>query len=118
LGVDLQAKICHNDTMNQEKKIQLPEFLRPYFWDVAFDKIELTKNPQFVLKRVLDRGDTKALLWAISMFDNSSIAKLITTSRDLSTKTANFWADMLNVDKVTVPCLQKPYSRIPFGPSN
>ncbi|HUD44685.1 MAG TPA: hypothetical protein VMR41_04040 [Patescibacteria group bacterium] len=100
------------------KQTQLPESFRPYFWDVEFDKIDMTKNPQFVLKRVLDRGDTRALLWAISKFDKKNIHELITTSRDLSAKTANFWADMLHVDKNKVPCLQKPYSRIPFGPSN
>ncbi|MBI4079491.1 MAG: hypothetical protein HY429_04325 [Candidatus Levybacteria bacterium] len=104
--------------MSKESKTQLPEFLRPYFWDVAFDKIDVTKYPQFVLKRVLDRGDTKAVLWAITLFDNNSIAELITTSRDLSAKTANFWADMLGIDKHKVPCLQKPYSRILFGPSS
>lgn len=104
--------------MKQEKTTQLPEFLRSLFWDVAFETIDLTKHPQFILKRVLDRGDTKALLWAISIFDNDSIVELITTSRDLSAKTANFWADILGIDKTQVPCLQKPYSRTPFGPSS
>ena len=104
--------------MKHKGKTQLPDFLRAYFWDVAFDKIDITKNSQFVLKRVLDRGDTKALLWAISVFDNNIIAQLITTSKDISAKTANFWADMLGIDKSQVPCLQKPYSRIPFGPSS
>lgn len=102
--------------MNQEKKIQLPKFLRPYFWEVQFETIDLTKNPEYVLNRVIDRGDTKALRWVLSIFDQNDIAELIKTSRDLSAKTANFWADILGIDKTQVPCLQKPYSRIPFGP--
>lgn len=102
--------------MNQEKKIQLPKFLRPYFWEVQFETIDLTKNPEYVLNRVIDRGDTKAIRWVLSIFDQNDIAELIKTSRDLSAKTANFWADILGIDKTQVPCLQKPYSRIPFGP--
>lgn len=27
--------------MKQEKKIQLPEYLRSYFWDVAFEDLEI-----------------------------------------------------------------------------
>src|SRR5258708_4254711 len=104
--------------MKQAKSTQLPEHLRSYFWDVVFEEIDMSKNSKFILKRVLDRGDTRVLLWAISLFDKNSIRELITTSRDLSAKTANFWADMLSVDKTTVPCLQKPYSRIPFGLSS
>ena len=103
--------------MKQGKKPQLPEFLRPYFWDVAFEKVNIQQNPKFVLKRIIDRGDTKAFLWAMERFNTQDIQELITSSRDLSRKTANFWALVLNIDPKRVPCLQKPYSRIPFGPS-
>lgn len=104
--------------MKQKKLTQLPEFLRPYFWDVAFEKIDLEKNPQFILKRVLDRGNTKALLWALSIFDTDDVRQLIMITRDISRKTANFWAEILDIPKDKVPCLQKPYSPIHFGLSS
>ena len=103
--------------MKKKGKASLPEFLRPYFWDVEFEDINIEENPQFVLKRIIDRGNTKALLWALKRFDKHDIRELITSSRDLSKRTANFWAFILNIDPKDVPCLQKPYSRIPFGPS-
>lgn len=100
--------------MNKRKR--LPEFLRPYFWDVEFEDVDIQKNPLFVLKRIIDRGDTKAFMWAMKRFSLDDIRRLITTSRDLSRKTANFWAFILDIDPKLVPCLQKPYSRILFGP--
>jgi len=104
--------------MKKQKGANLPEYLREYFWDVEFEDIDMEKNPQFVLKRIIDRGDTQALLWAMKKFSLDDIRNLITTSRDLSRRTANFWAFILDIDPKLVPCLQKPYSRIPFGPFN
>lgn len=102
--------------MKQESS--LPQFLKPYFWDVDFEKLEREKNQFFILKRVLDRGNTQAVLWALSHFDMTDMRELIMTTRDISVKTANFWAEILDIPKSEVPCLQKPYSRIHFGPSN
>lgn len=97
---------------------RLPSFLKQYFWDVDFKKIEFWHSKTFILKRVLDRGDDKALKWLLQHYTKEDIRKLLLTTRDLSAKTANFWADILNVDHKKVPCLQKPYSRIQFGLSS
>ena len=97
---------------------KLPNFLKQYFWDVDFEKIDPVKSRIFLLKRVLDRGDTKALKWLLKHYTKEDIKKLLTTSRDLSPKTANFWALYLGIDKRKVICLQKPYSRIQFGLSS
>lgn len=97
---------------------KLPEFLKKYFWDVDFNSLNLERDRTFILKRVLDRGDTKAINWLNQHYTKRDIENLITTSRDLSQKTANFWAIFLNIDPKKVPCLQKPYSRIQFGLSS
>jgi hypothetical protein len=100
------------------KTTQIPEFLRSYFWDVNFDLLDFKKSKIFILKRVLDRGDSKALSWMRKNYTNQEIKKLLLTTRDLSPKTANFWALFLGIDKRKVVCLQKPYSRIQFGLSS
>lgn len=101
--------------MKKIKKTPLPEFLRQYFWDVRFEDVDIEKNPRFILKRIIDRGDTKALMWAKERFSVDDIRDLVMTTRDISRKTANFWSLILDIDPKSVPCLQKPYSRIPFG---
>ncbi|KKS32544.1 MAG: hypothetical protein UU93_C0006G0023 [Candidatus Amesbacteria bacterium GW2011_GWA2_42_12] len=97
------------------KTTKLPEFLKPYFWDVEFDSIQLQKSGYFVIKRVLDRGDTKSVLWLRKNFSDREIAEVLSKSKDLSRPTGNFWADILHLDKTQLPCLIKPYSRIHFG---
>ena len=78
----------------------------------------MLEKSHFVIKRIIDRGDTKALKWALNEFKLDEIEEVILTSRDLSRKTAAFWTLILNLDPKKVPCLQKPYSRTPFGLSN
>lgn len=91
-----------------QKRI-LPTFLKQYFWDVDFDQLTLEESGIFILKRVLDRGNDKAIKWLLQNYTREDIRKLLLVSRDLSAKTANFWADYLKVDKRKVVCLQKPY---------
>lgn len=93
------------------RQTRLPEFLRPYFWDVNFDLLDFKKSKTFILKRVLDRGDIKALSWMRQNYTNQEIEKLLLTSRDISPKTANFWALYLNVDIKKVPALENPSLR-------
>lgn len=68
-----------------------------------------------ILKRVLDRGDTKAVQWARKIYGDGKIEKILMQTRDLDVMTANFWADVLGVDRSGIPCLNKPYSPIHFG---
>lgn len=99
-------------------KTDLPDSFKSYFWDVNFDSLNLKENKSFILKRLLDRGDTQALTWVLQNYDREDIGELLLSSRDISQKTANFWADFLKLDRQKVPCLKKPYSRIPFGLSS
>ena len=100
------------------KSKKLPSFFKPYFWDVDFSSLDLSKNTDFIIKRTLDRGNTKSLKWVIDYYSKEQIKKTILTSRDLSQKTANFWADIYDLDRAKILCLQKPYSPIPFGLSS
>lgn len=96
-------------------KHPLPDFLRPYFWDVSFEKLEKEKDAFFVIKRVLDRGKTRDIRWIINTYGIDAIKQVILKTRDLARPTGNFWADILGLNKNKVPCLQKPYSPIHFG---
>lgn len=100
------------------KTTKLPAFLKKYFWDVDFNLLDFEKSRTFILKRILDRGDDKTLKWLFKYYTKADIKQLLLTTRDLSAKTANFWAIYLNIDPKNVPCLQKPYSRIQFGLSS
>ena len=104
--------------MKEDKKQQLPEFLRSYFWDVKFEEIEIEKNAFFIIKRVLDRGNLTDIRWLLKIYGKDEIGRVVMSTIDLARPTGNFWADMLGIDKTRVPCLQKPYFPIHFGLSS
>ncbi len=97
------------------KKTRLPDFLRPYFWDVKFEELDLKTSEHFVIKRLLDRGDTKEIQFLLDAYGIDAIKKVVLSTRDLARPTGNFWADITGLDKRKVPCLQKPYFPIHFG---
>ncbi len=97
---------------------KLPAEFKKYFWDVDFADLNLEKDSNFIIKRVLDRGNTISLKWLRSKCSDAKISDVIKQTRDLSSQTANFWSDVFQLDKSQVVCLQKPYSPIPFGLSS
>ena len=97
---------------------KLPEFLRPFFWDVDFGELDRVAASNFILKRIIDRGDARAWKWAQGRYSLEQIKELMIHTRDMSRKSARFWSMILNLDPQTVPCLYKPYSRMPFAVFN
>lgn len=98
--------------MRKKGKVSLPEFLRPYFWDVEFENLDREKHRHLIIKRLLDRGNLKEIEFVIKTYGKSGIREVVLSTRDLARPTGNFWADILDLDKNKIPCLQKPYDPI------
>ena len=90
---------------------KLPEFLKKYFWDVEFEKITLKKNKVYILRRILEYGDEKAVAWMWKNFEKPEIKTVLSKFRGYSKKSANFWALLLDISKERVLCLRKPSLR-------
>ncbi|MBI5358580.1 hypothetical protein HZB69_03090 [Candidatus Amesbacteria bacterium] len=97
---------------------KLPLELKKYFWDVDFEGLSLKNDRLFLIKRILDRGNTNSVKWLRTVCTDTEIMTVLRKTRDLSSQTANFWSDVLQLDKSQVVCLQKPYSPIPYGLSS
>lgn len=91
---------------------KLPKFLKKYFWDVDFSKIDLDRRRIYVLKRLLEYGDEKAISWMWKNFTPSEIKNILYNYRGLSFRSANFWAVILNIKKEKVKCLRRSFRRI------
>lgn len=91
----------------------LPEFLKEYFWDVKFEELDLEKWRVFILKRIMEYGDDKAVDWMWKNFKKSEIKDALCNYRGYSRKSANFWASVLDIPKQEVLCLKKSSSKIP-----
>ena len=88
---------------------KLPRFLKKYFWDVDFKKIDLDNRRVYVLKRILEYGDEKAVHWMWKNFKTPEIKHALTDFRGYSQKSANFWAFILNIKKEDVKCLNRSF---------
>lgn len=85
----------------------LPKFLKNYFWDVNFSTLDSKQYPYFILERILEYGDKKALSWMMQCYPRSILKKVVVSSRSLDHKSARFWALILNIDKNKILCLKK-----------
>lgn len=85
----------------------LPSFLKTYFWDVDFQKLDFEKYPNFVIERILEYGNQRSVSWLSQFFSRDIIKETVINSRTLSPKSANFWALILGLDRKKVLCLKK-----------
>ncbi|MFH1288359.1 MAG: hypothetical protein ABII25_06650 [bacterium] len=92
---------------------KLPLILKKYFWDVSFEKIDLKKSRAYIVKRLLEYGDGKAIKWMWHNFEKTEVKDVLSNSRGFSVKSANFWALILNISKEEVLCLRKRSSKAP-----
>lgn len=88
---------------------KLPKFLKKYFWDVEFGKLDFGNRRAYVLKRILEYGDEKAIGWMREHFRGEEVKNALCNSRGYSLKTANFWALILNIKKEKVKCLNRSF---------
>ncbi len=89
---------------------KLPGFLKEYFWDVDFDKIDPNKSNIYIAEKLLEYGDMRSVKWLLKTYGQNLIKKVIMTRSNVSPKTANFWGDMLNVPKSQIPSLRNCFS--------
>ena len=90
----------------------LPKFLKKYFWDIDFDKLDLKTHYQDILVRILEYGDEKAIDWMKRSFTKDDVAEVLFRLRGISPKSANFWALIFGIDRKRILCLQKHYLEI------
>jgi hypothetical protein len=70
---------------------RLPSPLRPLFWDVDPEGLDLERHRRFVLERILEFGDQEAVAWAWRRYGPEAIKETVEASRRLSPKTRTFW---------------------------
>lgn len=95
--------------MTMKRSFVLPKFLHRYFWDVDVKKIDFTRKSQFVIQRLLELGDLKAVRWALRSFPKKEIVQTIMDRRGFSSKTVNFWSLFYKIPSKKIICLQRHY---------
>jgi len=87
----------------------MPELLKHHFWDIDFSKLNYEKQRKFVIERILEFGDEGAVIWMVKNFSRSQIIGVFIKSRQLTWKSANFWALMFGINRRKVKCLSRSF---------
>lgn len=69
----------------------IPEYTYQLFWDVDKSDIDINKHSNFIIRRVLDYGDTRAINWLRRTYSEQLIRNVINNKRGLLHKTLVFW---------------------------
>ena len=89
--------------------MNLPLFLKKYFWDVDFKTLDVKKHAVYIIERILEYGDEKAVIWLKKNMPIEIIRKTLINCRSLSPQSANLWAILLDIPKQKILCLKKPF---------
>ncbi len=92
--------------------MKLPKYLKKYFWDINFKKLDPDKYQDYIIARLLEHGNIRSLRWMLKNFKEGRIKKVVMEKKGFSPKTANFWALFFNINKSKVKCLNKSYQKI------
>lgn len=85
----------------------LPLFLKRYFWDIDFSSLDKQKYPDFIIARILEYGDERAIAWLFKYFKKPELRKTLSKRRGISPLSANYWGLILNVPENKILCLQR-----------
>lgn len=88
-----------------------PAFLKKYFWDIDFDRLDVSKRSTYVIERILELGDMPSIKWMLKEYPLPTIKGVLIKTSVLSKKTASFWALILDVPISKIRCLQSDFQK-------
>lgn len=69
----------------------LPARVRRLFWDSDPAMIDLHRNQDAVIERVLEFGDLQDVRWVQTRYPGSTVARVLVSSKGLSERSRSFW---------------------------
>ena len=102
----------HNETGFTGSLNRLPEHLRPFFWDVLFDRLSVQQSSHFIINRLMEHGDEAAMRFLLKTFTPTEMIHVLRNSRSLSRRSRAFWKVFFDLEDE--PCTPKRYPT-PYG---
>ena len=72
-------------------------FLEPLFWDVDITILDLKNDQRFIIERILEEGNDKAVTWLLGNYSKDQIADVVQKSHRISQKSRNYWGIKLGL---------------------
>ncbi len=71
------------------------KFRQSLFWDTNPENIDLNKNAQYVIERIMDFGRDDEVRWLWNFYDKVLMKKVVAKSRSLRPETKALWTLLL-----------------------
>lgn len=71
------------------------KFRQALFWDTNPKNIDVNKNAQYIIERILDFGKDSEVRWMWKTYDKSLLKKVVFKSRCLRPRTKTLWTLLL-----------------------
>lgn len=82
----------------------IPEDHRWLFWEVDSTTIDLERHRDYVLERVMQRGNWAAMRWVVSAFSVAQLADFLTRKGNrLAPRERAFWSLIAGQERVSEP---------------
>ena len=80
---------------------ELPEHLRPLFWDQDFDALSWSTHRSFIVSRILTSGPWEAVQWVRGRLGDEALSEWIQErqGKPLSPKQLRFWGLILGLSQ-------------------
>ena len=69
----------------------IPEEFIKYFWEYDVNKINLSKNHDLIIERILNYGNIESIKWLFSIYKIEIIKEILSDNKRLLPKTKNYW---------------------------
>lgn len=79
---------------------RLPRFLRPLFWELDFDRLDVEAHADSILARVLESGRMRDVRWLVATYGWDRIHRFFREvgHPELSPRTIAFWRAILRAE--------------------
>lgn len=65
--------------------------IQGFFWDADPSALDIHLHKTYIIERLLELGDEKAVHWLFATYSRPDIVEVARTSRCLSKKSRSFW---------------------------
>jgi len=88
------------------------ELDKKIFWDVELKNNDIQKNSSFIIGRILEYGDENDIRWMLKNFKIFQIKKILSTKKNISIKSARYWASIFGMPQNKILCLKTSYRKM------
>lgn len=87
-----------------KNKAKIPHWMKPYFWDVNLEDLDINEHSIYIIERLLNEGDHHTLSWVFQTYSEEMIREAVIVGRGLSRKTARCWQNYFELKEEEMRC--------------